>query len=149
MPLRERPEDIDLLFEHFISKHLVRLFITGEAKVLLNKYSWPRNTREIQDLVENWIVNGQRLITPDALPSHIRHNINPNQGLIPDTYLDLVEEHGLNEFMTYLKKEIALSMIKRHGGSMRKAATIMGSSHSNLCGFLKVHKLKKLNEGRV
>ena len=147
LPLRERKEDVDLLFEHFISKHLVQVLITSEAKALLRNYSWPRNTREIQDLVENWIVNGQRLITPDVLPNHIKLNITQMNSLVPEAYFDFVEEHGLTEFLTFLKKEIAESMIKRNGGSMRQASKIMQVSHSNLSSFLKQNKSKSLYMG--
>ena len=147
LPLRERKEDIDLLFEYFISKYLVQVLITTEAKALLRNYSWPRNTREIQDLVENWIVNGQRLITPDVLPGHIKLNITQMNSFIPEAYFDFVEEHGLTEFLTFLKKEIAESMIKQNGGSMRQASKAMQVSHSNLSNFLKQNKSKNLYMG--
>jgi transcriptional regulator with PAS, ATPase and Fis domain len=147
LPLRERKEDIDLLFEYFISKYLVQVLITTEAKALLRNYSWPRNTREIQDLVENWIVNGQRLITPDVLPGHIKLNITQMNSFIPEAYFDFVEEHGLTEFLTFLKKEIAESMIKRNAGSMRQASKAMQVSHSNLSNFLKQNKSKNLYMG--
>lgn len=74
-PLRSRVEDISLLFEYFISKQLINILITEETKTVLERSSWPRNTREIQDLVENWVVNGHRLITPAVLPAHIKNNI--------------------------------------------------------------------------
>ncbi len=146
-PLRDRREDIELLFKYFISKHLVQVLITNEAKEILKSYSWPRNTREIQDLVENWIVNGHRLITPDILPNHIKHNITESQSIVPELYYDFIEEHGLTEFMSFLKKEIALNMISRHGGSMRKASKTMHMSYSNLSSFLKENKDKNLYTG--
>jgi DNA-binding NtrC family response regulator len=148
LPLRNRIEDINLLFTHFISKHLVQVFINDEAMSVLQKYSWPRNTREIEDLVENWIVNGHRLITPDILPLHIKQNTSSQGKFIPDVYLDMAEEHGLNDFLTFLKKEIALGIIKRNGDSLRKAASSMGASYSNLSNFLKTNKELNLCEGR-
>ena len=74
-PLRKRQEDIILLFEYFISKQLIQIVITDEAKTVLKNYSWPRNTREIQDLVENWVINGDRLITVETLPNNIKKNL--------------------------------------------------------------------------
>lgn len=147
MPLRERLEDIELLFSHYISKHLVQVFISDEAKAVLKKYSWPRNTREIEDLVENWIVDGHRLITPEILPIHIRNNAPLVDRFIPDIYLDMVEEYGLNEFLIYLKKELVTESIKRNGGSMRKAANTMGASYSSLSQFLKQYKAMDLVQG--
>ncbi|MFP5386735.1 MAG: sigma-54-dependent transcriptional regulator [Bacteriovoracia bacterium] len=148
LPLRERIEDIDLLLEHFISKHLVQICITEEAKGLLRNYSWPRNTREIEDLVENWIVEGKRLISPDVLPSHIKNNTPTMGKFVPDLYLDMVEEYGLNDFMTYLKKEIVGELVKRNENSIRKAASSMGSSYSNLAAFLRQNKDLNLSQGK-
>lgn len=147
LPLRERKEDIELLLDYYISKHLVQILITDEAKDILRSYSWPRNTREIQDIVENWIVHGHRLITPEILPGHIRHNITKKSSLIPDFYYDLVEDHGLTEFMTILKKEIVQGMINRHNGSLRQAAKTMDLSHSTLSTFMKQNKSKDILSG--
>lgn len=143
LPLRERKEDINLLFDYFISKHLVQILITKESKAILEKYHWPRNTREIQDLVENWIVNGQRLITAESLPNYILNNTLKDNKAITEAHLDLVEEYGLNEVLTYLKKEIALGMIKRNG-TLKRATEVMDVSYSSMSTFLKTNKDKKL-----
>jgi two-component system response regulator AtoC len=147
LPLRERKEDIELLLDYYISKHLVQILITDEARELLKNYAWPRNTREVQDIVENWIVHGHRLITPEVLPGHIRHNITKRSSLIPELYYDMVEEYGLTEFMTILKKEIAQSMINRNNGSIRQAAKAMNVSYSSLSIFLKQNKSKDILSG--
>ncbi len=147
LPLRERPEDIELLFEHFISKHLVQVFISDEAKGILRSYKWPRNAREIEDLVENWIVEGKRLITPEVLPAHIKNNTPSMSKFIPDLYLDMAEEYGLNDFMTYLKKEIVTQLVKRNDNSIRKVATNVGSSYSNLAAFLRQNKEMDFSKG--
>lgn len=147
MPLRERKEDIHLLIQHFISKHLVQIYIENDAKDLLSRYSWPRNTREIEDLVENWIVEGTRIISVENLPVHIRNNSPIESSFIPDLYFDMIEEHGLNDFLVYLKKEIVTGAIKRNGGSMRKTASQMGASYSSLSTFLKQNKELNLSQG--
>ena len=147
LPLRERPEDIQPLIQHFISKHLRQIYIEDEAKNLLNKYSWPRNTREIEDLVENWIVDGTRLVSTENLPVHIRNNTAVNTHFIPEVYFDMIEEHGLNDFLTFLKKELVTGSMKRNGGSMRKTATQIGASYSSLSTFLKQNKSLNLTQG--
>lgn len=147
LPLRERTEDILPLIQYFISKHLVQIYIEDESKQLLERYAWPRNTREIEDLVENWVVEGTRIISPDSLPVHIRNNSPIDINFIPEVYFDMIEEHGLNDFLTYLKKEIVTGAIKRNGGSMRKTALEIGASYSSLSTFLKQHKALNLSQG--
>lgn len=148
-PLRKRPEDIGLLLEYFITKQPFRIIINDNSMELLKSYQWPRNTREIQDLVENWVVHGNRLITPDDLPSHIKSNTDPTGDLISDYYLDLIEEIGLREFLVIFKKELIQAMIKRHGGIIKRASESMGTSYGNLTSFLKTNSSKSLKRGRI
>jgi DNA-binding NtrC family response regulator len=136
LPLRERKEDIIPLFEHFISKQPFQMLITDAAQKYLNNYAWPRNTREVQDLLENWVVNGYRLITEEHIPKHIRANLPPQKNLFNQNHLDLIEESGLKAFMSHFKKEIVLEMIKRNDNSIRQAAKKMGVAPSTLSEML-------------
>lgn len=141
-PLKDRPEDIGLLFEYFISKQPFRIMIKESTHEVLKSYSWPQNTREIQDLVENWVVHGHRLITPEILPTHIKNNIRPQDTLVTDYFLDMVEEIGLSEFLIRFKKELILAMIQRHNGVMKYASDAMKTSYPSLSEFLKKNKSK-------
>lgn len=144
-PIRDRIEDIPLLFEHFISKQPFRIIITDEAYELLKAYSWPQNTREIQDLIENWVIHGQRLISPEVLPTRIKNNLVTVNNIISDFYLDMAEEMGLREFMLVFKKELIKSMIKRHGGVAKYAAKAMSTSYPNLINYMKTNENKSFN----
>ena len=50
-PLRERPEDIVPLAEHFLKQTNPRLSFTGEAVRMLEGYRWPGNVRELRNVV--------------------------------------------------------------------------------------------------
>ncbi len=75
-PLRERKEDIPLLFSHFLGKsnerNGKRVQITPELLDFLISYSWPGNIREMQNLVERLVIlaEGDRLTIHD-LPSNL------------------------------------------------------------------------------
>lgn len=63
-PLRERPEDIPLLINHFISKYSSENVkkikgITREAHKLLMSYNWPGNVRELENVIERAVVLSQ------------------------------------------------------------------------------------------
>jgi PAS domain S-box-containing protein len=55
-PLRERPEDIPLLCDHFImmyrEKHGNELILTDKHYEILQSYSWPGNVRELENVIE-------------------------------------------------------------------------------------------------
>lgn len=74
-PLRDRKEDIPLLFSHFLSISNERngreVKITSELLDFLINYSWPGNVREMQNLVERMVIlaEGDRLGLADLPPS--------------------------------------------------------------------------------
>ncbi len=74
-PLKDRKEDIPLLFSHFMSKSNERngkeIKITSELLDFLINYSWPGNVREMQNLVERMVIlaEGDRLGLGDLPPS--------------------------------------------------------------------------------
>lgn len=75
-PLRERKEDIPLLFSHFLSKSNERngkkAQITSDLLDFLINYPWPGNIREMQNLVERMVIlaEGDRLSLGD-LPANL------------------------------------------------------------------------------
>jgi two-component system response regulator AtoC len=73
-PLRERPEDVEPLLEHFLKRSNERLgkdvrgFSTDALEALKN-YSWPGNIRELENLVERMVLFASgELIGVDELP---------------------------------------------------------------------------------
>ena len=135
-PLKDRPEDIIPLFDHYISKQPFQMLITEEAQEILKSYSWPRNTREVQDLLENWVVNGHRLITKDLIPLRIQENRPTEDKLFSQQHLDLIEDIGIKDFMAHFKKELILEYVKRNNGSIRQAAKKMGIAPSTISELL-------------
>jgi formate hydrogenlyase transcriptional activator len=60
-PLRERPEDIPLLVQHFVQQFAERMnktvrAISSETMDALTRYSWPGNIRELQNVIERAVV---------------------------------------------------------------------------------------------
>lgn len=74
-PLRDRKEDIPLLFSHFLSQSNERndrtIKISSELLDFLIGYPWPGNVREMQNLVERMVIlaEGDRLDLSDLPPS--------------------------------------------------------------------------------
>jgi Nif-specific regulatory protein len=77
-PLRQRPEDVVPLAEHFAKKFAgqVGRKLTGistQAKTYLRAYSWPGNVRELENAIERAVVLGtEETILPEDLPENIR-----------------------------------------------------------------------------
>jgi two-component system response regulator PilR (NtrC family) len=76
-PLRERPEDLPLLAEHFIRRFCQKLVkppmsLHPETLDLLRQHRWPGNVRELENLMERCVaLNPGGPITRDLLPEDL------------------------------------------------------------------------------
>ena len=76
-PLRERGEDIVLLFRLFAMQmaeqyRMDKVVLTDEAKHLLMRYKWPGNVRQLKNITEQIsILSPERQITADVLARFI------------------------------------------------------------------------------
>ena len=87
-PLRERPEDIPLLLDHFVQKFSAEnkkqlKGVSKEALDILKNYDWPGNVRELENLVE-------RMVTLT-----VNSYIQPNE--LPFSLLNVPKMNGLKE----------------------------------------------------
>ncbi len=76
-PLRERGEDIVLLFRLFALQmaekyRMDKVVLTDEAKQMLMRYKWPGNVRQLKNITEQIsILSTERQITPEILARFI------------------------------------------------------------------------------
>jgi len=126
-PLRERKEDINLLFEHFINKLSTTLnkkitHIDKDAIQYLQSYNWPGNIRELQNIIERAIILcDNSSITSKDLPLYITNIKQSSEGLI-----NLVNDEIL-PLEEYVKELITLAMKKYK--SFNKAGKALGLTH--------------------
>jgi DNA-binding NtrC family response regulator len=77
-PLCERVGDVRLLAEHFLRLYSAqhnrdKLGIIDEAMVYLERYSWPGNIRELENVIERaTLLSKTKFIGPDDLPDTIK-----------------------------------------------------------------------------
>jgi len=120
-PLRERREDIPILAEYFLQKHIqhYRKALSGietSAMQLLLDYSWPGNVREMDHVLERAVLMAQgSLITVSDCRLRLE-NKSP----------DSLEEMNLEDVERYLIKKT----LARFEGNSRKAAEALGLSRS-------------------
>lgn len=74
--LRERPEDIYPLLDHFLARESLRIGIPGktiskEARKFLGEYPWPGNVRELENFVKHiLVITRGECITMSDLAGH-------------------------------------------------------------------------------
>ena len=84
-PLRERADDIELLSEYLLEKNCIKLGkdrkeFSNDLKLIISRYSWPGNIREMENTIE-YLVNvvSDRVIKAEDLPENIAKNLLERQ----------------------------------------------------------------------
>ena len=78
-PLRERKDDIPLLFRKFSSDvaekyHMPPIVLTDDAKQMMMEYPWYGNVRELKNITEQIaVVETERTITPAILQNYLSY----------------------------------------------------------------------------
>ncbi len=80
-PLRERKEDIHLLFRKFAldfaeKYRMPTLRLSEDAVIVLEKYQWPGNIRQLKNIVEQLsVIESERLIYADKLRMYLPETV--------------------------------------------------------------------------
>jgi transcriptional regulator with GAF, ATPase, and Fis domain len=124
--LREHPEDIPALAEHFTARHgkNCNRSVTGisdRAMLCLTQYDWPGNVRELENALERAVVIGSsdRILAED-LPETLMESAKSGTSA-PAKYHDAIRN---------LKKQMILGALDQSTGNVTEAAKLLGV-HAN------------------
>ncbi|MGC2173694.1 MAG: sigma 54-interacting transcriptional regulator, partial [Candidatus Sulfotelmatobacter sp.] len=131
-PLRERPEDIVALAEHFLSLKTPGSSFAPDAVSALLSHSWPGNVRELRNLIARVAVESSQ---PEIQKSQITDAMSGNPvaqrqfGCMPVGNLDSMEE------------QMIIRALERSGGHRSQAAEQLGISRRTLSRKLKEYSI--------
>ncbi len=118
-PLRERPDDIPVLINHFMNKFLPDVdnqptFSEGAMHCMLS-YRWPGNVRELRNLVERFcILHKGNEIKIKNLPGSIAESTGANSELLLNAKIyELLQQYEGNQTKVANVLEIPLSTLRR------------------------------------
>jgi DNA-binding NtrC family response regulator len=133
-PLRERPEDIAPLLEHFIAELGPMVLgraaagITQEAQEQLLAYSWPGNVRELRNAVERaLILSDGRPIAPEHLSTSAEA---PRATTAPVVAHQESPSYGFD--LDAAEREIVERALRHAGQNKAKAARLLGLTRTKL-----------------
>ena len=138
-PLRERKGDLKALAQHFLDKYSREMNkkitkISSYAIDMLNKYDFPGNIRELENLMERSVaLSTTNILLPDSLALSI-HKRRWIEG-IKDRRFDLDEvAHGvsLDNIMEDIERAYLLKALEVANGNKNKAAELLGISFRSL-----------------
>jgi Nif-specific regulatory protein len=135
--LRERPEDILPLAEHFAKKYAAEcgrkiVGLASAARAYLQSYSWPGNVRELENAIERALVLGSAdMLLAEDLPEHIRES-RPS-AVSASMYEEAVEA---------AKRRVVLQAFEQVNHDHDAAAKILGLHPNYLHKLIRTMNLK-------
>ncbi len=155
-PLRERKDDIPLLFNHFLVKSNKRngknLKMTSELLDFLMNYDWPGNVREMQNLVERMVIlaEGDRITMKD-LPPQI-HNPSSLGGFEDNKAIVATRSHEIagpvKKSLSEIEKEEVKAALIRNGWVQVRAARELGLTQRQMGYRIKKYGLNRYDSFR-
>lgn len=144
--LRSRKDDIMVLVEHFIQKHMGALGVEVEGvdekvKEIFFSYPWPGNVRQLEHIVEGALnlISEERFISVDHLPLALTcQHVLPNGRNLPSFELTR-SSLNLTEQLERMERSLIEQALLEARGNITKASDQLGISRQNLN-----YKLKKL-----
>lgn len=145
--LRERPEDIAELAQHFVQRFAEKTGksiagLTPDALQLCLAYKWPGNIRELENVMERAVTlapEGKRGITPDLLPGSLRTTAEPVPSHDLTDFVDRLEWAALQQSLQYtgsltgllnqLEWAITRRAVTEYGGNKSRAAKVLGRTY--------------------
>ena len=133
-PLRERRDDIFLLADHFIDKFSKKMGkeidgLSEEARMLLLRYSFPGNIRELENMMERAIalLKG-RVIQAQDLPEEVCGQNSTIQAICEK----IKGSKPLTQAVSLFEKGYIESILEKTKGKKGQAAEILGISRKTL-----------------
>ena len=156
-PLRERPEDVAPLCDHFLAyyaavgKRTPRV-PTAEARERLEDYPWPGNVRELRNTMERLVImsEGETVTASDvevvlgyAAGEGVPGVRPPEPTGVEDITRLLREAPDLSSFKDEVERVYLLKVLEEHNWNVRAAARAMGIQRSNLYRKLDKHGIER------
>jgi two-component system, NtrC family, response regulator AtoC len=133
-PLRERRGDIESLVNYFL-EHYNRKYncraraLSTELISVLQKYHWPGNIRELENLMKRYVILGSEdVISSDLLARNEQEFLNPDINLDGPISLKKLTRQATRE----LERKVILKVLQAHHWNRKQAARALSISYRAL-----------------
>ncbi len=140
-PLRERPEDIPLLTEHFLgffNKKLKKAIkgVSQEVMKIFVDYSWPGNIRELENVIERAVLltSGELIGLPD-IPQSLKLGPRGPLNIVPEGISSIKSAYRI------IERELIKRALDKTGGNRTRAAAMLEISRPILLSKIREYKL--------
>lgn len=137
--LRDRPEDIDRLAEHFVRTSRLASsppkVLTPSARAKLRMFDWPGNVRQLLNVVQRaiWFSEGTAIRACDvALPGHSSGDVSAAVHSFRQARSEMLER---------FERSYVVELMRKHGGNVTRAAAEAGKERRAFGRMVKKYRL--------
>jgi two-component system response regulator AtoC len=132
-PLRERRGDVEDLVSYFLDyynrKYNCRArAISPELMGVLQKYHWPGNIRELENLVKRYVILGSEEAISSDLATHDQEYFNPDIPIDGPISLKKITRQAVRE----LERKVILKVLQANHWNRKQAAKALSISYRAL-----------------
>ncbi|MEO7275221.1 MAG: sigma 54-interacting transcriptional regulator, partial [Vicinamibacterales bacterium] len=146
-PLRERPDDIPMLAEHFAARFAAQMgkpvgSVSGAAMACLQAYAWPGNIRELENAIERAVaLERSPSILVESLPEGVRASaaLTVSPAAAAESF---PAGFDLEQHVQHIEREYIAEALRRAGGVKVKAAELLGMTFRSFRYYMKKYNLK-------
>lgn len=127
-PLRERPEDIPILIQHFINQFNKKTFrniegVSTNYLEVLKNYKFPGNVRELENIIEHaFVMCRGNTIRRNHLPSYLSRTPQNQENPLG----------SVERLFNQMERETILKVLAKHKGNRSTAAGELGMHRTTL-----------------
>ncbi|CAG0991885.1 MAG: sigma-54-dependent Fis family transcriptional regulator [Planctomycetes bacterium] len=131
--LRERPEDVPVLVQHFLKKENAKQAVPDNVMQLLKGHAWPGNVRELENAIRRMVAlapSGE--LRAQDLPAEVQSNSAQSAAA-----------SGLTGDLERIEKNAILAAMNESGWNQSRAARVLGVGRTALQYKMKKYGIQK------
>ncbi len=158
-PLRNRPEDIQLLATHFLTHYWQRHrergapspVLTPATLELLRTRAWRGNVRELQNVIEHLVVlvDPGQPIRPEDVPMVDDGPAPVAEGVLPAAIMDQAYHLAKDTLVAHFERVYLGRLVARAAGNMSRAARLASIDRTTLYRLMEKHNFRRAESADV
>lgn len=138
--LRERGEDVMLLFNHFVRKYALKFnksidAVSPKVEEFIKTYDFPGNVRQLENMVESAVA----IIKGEVLDIESLHIKNKTEHKVDFTFTSLVLDEAKSSYLNLFEKKYLIELLKAAEDNITVAAQIAMVNRKTIQRLLKKH----------
>jgi two-component system response regulator HydG len=150
LPMRDRPEDLELFVDHFLQQANLELNrdvkgFSFDVLQIFRAYSWPGNFRELKNIIKRAVLlSKSEMVTRETLPDELIYEAkgatpSPVQNIASGN--DFIDEYSLKETSRRSERDMIVATLEKVRFNKSKAAKLLNIDRKTLYNKMKQYDI--------